>query len=85
MELRVGMSHRQELRHFEPPLQAAAHSVSSHFPSPNTGLLWSLLMTLPQAQPLLRTSALQILLAHRALGLAQRTIQKVNRISVERL
>lgn len=79
MELRVGMSHLQELRHFEPPLQAAAHGVSSHFPSPNTGLLWSLLITFPQAQPLLRTSALQTLLAYRALGLVQRIIQKANR------
>lgn len=75
-----GMSHQQELRHFKPPLQAAAHSVSSQPPSPNTVPLWNLLPALSQAQPHPEDFASQTVLAYRgALGLVQSTIPKTNR------
>lgn len=75
-----GMSHRQELRHSEPSLQAAAHSVSSQSPSPIAVPLWSLLPALYQAQAHPEDFASQAVLAYReALGLARSTIPKINR------
>lgn len=62
-----GLSHQQELRHFEPPLQAAAHSVSLTPPPPTLFLYGVFSLPSPRPSPILRTLASQALLA---MGLA---------------